>query len=204
MNKIFTIFLLIVITACSDDYELQKSIFISDPQAPGLPEYSEWGYNTFGAYFDRGVFISNDKDYPMKVISENGTTKFLLQGKYAGIGNYYYYSYEDAEELSLQIEVKNTTFENYLDLISLHKSVYDLNTSDFVLRITRDEVEYVCEVLSGNFTFNHAKKLIVDLEEAEVILSGFFELKTKINGIPISITAGRFDVGVGENNFFSL
>jgi hypothetical protein len=204
MNKIFTIFLLIVITACSDDYELQKSIFVSDPQAPGLPKYSEWGYNTFGAYYDRGAVISNDRDYPMKVISENGNTKFVLQGKYAVAGNYYYPSYQDEDLLSLQIEVTNLSFERYQDLISLHKSEYDLAESEIVVTITRDKVEYACEVLIGSFNINHAKKLFVDGMETEVILSGFFELKLKLNGMPISITAGRFDVGVGENNFFSL
>jgi hypothetical protein len=35
------------------DYELSGTFFIEDPYYPGLPIYSEWGYNTFGAYIYR-------------------------------------------------------------------------------------------------------------------------------------------------------
>jgi len=52
---IFPIFVLIIsslLVSCSrdSDFYLQQSIFIEDPLNPGLPIYSEWGYNTFGVF----------------------------------------------------------------------------------------------------------------------------------------------------------
>ena len=43
---------------CSREYNLEQTIFIYDPEFQDLPIYSEWGYNTFGAYYDREAFIS--------------------------------------------------------------------------------------------------------------------------------------------------
>jgi hypothetical protein len=51
---------------CSDEMEFQKSVYIRDSENPGLPKYTERGYNTFGAYLDRKVFESGDQT-PMKV-----------------------------------------------------------------------------------------------------------------------------------------
>ena len=39
-----------------EDFSLTTSVFIEDPYYPGLPVYSVWGYNTFGAYIDRTPF----------------------------------------------------------------------------------------------------------------------------------------------------
>jgi len=46
-----------------------------------LPIYSEWGYNTFGAYYDREIFVSNDISVPAKVSVSNNEMSFILDGQ---------------------------------------------------------------------------------------------------------------------------
>ena len=49
MNKIInnrSFQVLIIIISCKKDKNLRDSIFIEDFESPGLPIYSEWGYNT--------------------------------------------------------------------------------------------------------------------------------------------------------------
>ena len=55
------------LTSCKKENELKKSVFIYDPENIDLPEYSEWGYNTFGAYYDREIFVSTDEAVPAKI-----------------------------------------------------------------------------------------------------------------------------------------
>ena len=44
---------------------------------------------------------------------------------------------------------------------------------------------------------------IADNEPIEVILSGVFEFQALINNEPVSMSLGRFDVGVGQSNFYN-
>ena len=68
--------------SCSmDDVELSRSVFIPDRTSPGLPEYSEWGYNTFGAYIDRVPFVSGEEE-PAKIYVNSDTLHFFLKGIY--------------------------------------------------------------------------------------------------------------------------
>ena len=50
-----TIGLAIILASCSKEFELDKSVFIPDKDYPDLPAYTEWGYNTFGALYDRDL-----------------------------------------------------------------------------------------------------------------------------------------------------
>ncbi|MBN2165234.1 MAG: hypothetical protein JW717_03055 [Marinilabiliaceae bacterium] len=63
--------ILFLLASCTSDYELEESIFVADSEFPELPEYSEWGYNTFGAFYDRKHFVSNNSEVPVKVILTN-------------------------------------------------------------------------------------------------------------------------------------
>lgn len=64
--------------SCSmDDVELSRTVFIEDRTSPGLPVYSEWGYNTFGAYIDRVPFVSGEEE-PAKVYVNSDTLHFFL------------------------------------------------------------------------------------------------------------------------------
>ena len=80
--SILPLFIFILFAAgCSQDYGLQNSIFIEDVNNPGLPEYSEWGYNTFGVYLDRKPFVSNSIDLPSKIIVTKDTFNLVMKGQ---------------------------------------------------------------------------------------------------------------------------
>ena len=76
LKLVYVAILFLIITASCEkleDFSLSGTIFIEDPYYPGLPIYSEWGYNTFGAYIDRKPFISTSDDLPIKVIVNRDT-----------------------------------------------------------------------------------------------------------------------------------
>ncbi len=130
MNKIvFTgIVLLILSASCTKDYEyeLSKSIFIEDPYAPGLPIYSEWGYNTFGAYFDRVPFVSTEEVQPAKILVNNDTIQFILQGE------------KDLKTTSVKFSFKGYSPQTEFDLTSL-------NGVTINLKDTTSKVELIVE-----------------------------------------------------------
>jgi hypothetical protein len=186
---IFLLFLF-VFTGCKKEIELQKSVFIHDETFPDLPQYSEWGYNTFGAYYDREAFISNDMDVPVKVIVTNDTTLFVFQGEKGSV------------DMSMKFSIANYSPTNYADLILLNDSIINLDTTICKITVIIDGISYNANILNGNLEFSRAQKLFVDTKQIEVILSGRFEFQAIVNNLPITISEGRFDVGVGQNNFF--
>jgi hypothetical protein len=186
-----------VLTGCSSsDLELQKSVFIPDPEFYELPQYSEWGYNTFGAYFDRQAFVSNDYEIPVKVVVTGGKTAFLFQGWWSG-GGYYGYG-----NMTMTISLNNFVPENYHDLMVLNDSVIDLKNPDCSVAIKVDTIQYDVAILNGSFHVKRSQNLIVDGEQAEVILSGYFDFQLLLNDEPTTVTNGRFDIGVSDDNFF--
>ena len=194
------IVILIIIGGCTVESELQKSIFYNDIDYPELPMYSEWGYNTFGAYYDRQPFISNDRDVPIKVFVDNNSTHFFFNGQ-LGASTYSYY-YEPQTEMSMEIEFFDLAPDNYADLLFLNDTKFDLLDSVCNISIIIDAVSHSIEILNGSFEFVRVQRLLVDTVQEEVIMSGVFEFQAIINDQPVSITNGRFDVGVGEFNFF--
>jgi hypothetical protein len=44
--------------------------------------------------------------------------------------------------------------------------------------------------------------LFVDEEKQQVILSGVFSFKAVVEGEPVTVSEGRFDVGMSSLNFF--
>ncbi|MCK4662743.1 MAG: hypothetical protein KAT68_07755 [Bacteroidales bacterium] len=189
---------IVILTGCSNEFELQKSVFISDTEYPDLPKYSEWGYNTFGAYYDREVFVSNNKEVPMKVVVTNDTTSFIFQGQ-KGASEYIDYN----NEMSMKFSITDFLPNDYTDLILLNDTIIDLENSDCRVLITINVTSYEATILNGKLEFKRVQKLLVDTKQVEVILSGLFEFQALINDMPISVTNGRFDVGIGKNNFFS-
>ncbi|MFC2104478.1 hypothetical protein ACFLS4_03895 [Bacteroidota bacterium] len=190
-------------TACSDEFDLEKSVFINDTEHPNLPQYSEWGYNTFGAFYDRKVFISNDQEIPLKVIATGNTTTFIFKGQLNEVSSYNYgNSYYDSD-MSIKFNIDNFIPTIYSDLLALNDSLFDLQHPDCSITILIDNNTYDATIINGEFEFIKAQKLIVDTEEVQIILSGVFDLQVLINNEPISISYGRFDMGVGEDNFFA-
>jgi len=192
--KIKYLFLiLIIIISCKKDKNLRDSIFIEDVESPGLPIYSEWGYNTFGAYYDREVFISNDKKVPLKIIVTNDTMTFNFFGQ---LGNTSY------NNMTMKFYFTNFLPVNYEDLLQLNDTIINLNnTNKISINIYGSNVNVT--LLNGYFKVDKAQLLFVDTKETEVILSGHFEFQALINNEPIAISDGRFDIGINQSNFFS-
>lgn len=185
------IILVLIISGCSDDYQLQKSVFIADVNNPGLPIYSEWGYNTFGAYIDRKPFISNNSDLPAKIIVNKDTFNLILKGTI------------DYQSATLKFSILGYSPTAYTDLVSLNDSTIDLTSNKCIVTLTRDTTIRRLYVFEGELTFKRAQSLYVDKELAESILSGTFKFKTFIDREPIAISNGRFDFGIGYENFYN-
>ena len=196
---------LVLLSACKKETELKKTIFIPDENFSDLPEYSEWGYNAFGAYYDRELFVSNNSKVPAKIVNTGGKTTFTLKGQ---LGAYeYYYSYrhyyfDKYPVMTMTFEVNNFSPQTYSDLINLDKTTIDLTESPSAVSVMIDTAKYGVKILSGTFEFKRAQNLIVDKSPIEVILSGTFEFQALFGGEPISVSLGRFDVGIGPDNFF--
>jgi hypothetical protein len=124
MKKQFFILatLLLVFAGCEKENELKKSVFIVDSEYPDLPAYSEWGYNTFGAYYDRDIFISNNDIVPAKVVVSNNTISFILDGQKGG-SDYYY---DNSKEMTMTFNLSGLSPEQYSNLIILNDTIFDL------------------------------------------------------------------------------
>lgn len=186
----------IIITACitfgcDDDSQLQQSVFVEDPSNPGLPKYSELGYNTFGAYYDRQAFTSSEI-VPIKVIVTEGVTSFLLSGQMA------------MEDMAINLTMADLNPDEFTDLMTLDEVTLDLTDEDYTIVIIEDGVETEAEILNGTFHFIRTQELVADKQLVGVVLSGVFEFQALVNGDPITVSNGRFDVSVGNDNFFSF
>ncbi|HEY4788411.1 MAG TPA: hypothetical protein VIH57_20305 [Bacteroidales bacterium] len=201
MKRYFLIFLTIVFVfaGCKKETELQKSVFINDPENPDLPEYSEWGYNTFGAYYDRVPFISNDNEVPAKVIVTNNVMSFALTGQKGG--NTYYYG-NDYGSMSITFKISGFLPQDYNQLITLNDTILDLKNSAYQVVVSMDTNQYTATILSGQLQFKRVQNLLVDTKQVEVILSGYFDFKALIKNSPITVSSGRFDVGIDTDNFY--
>lgn len=189
----------LLITACSDETELKKSIFVADKDYPDLPAYTEWGYNTFGAYYDRKLFIYTDEEVPVKVVNTQGRTSMTFRGRLGGTQYY-----QSGSDMSLSFDFFSFAPVFLTDILELDGQEVNLNTPACGVRIKIDDEEFEADIFSGSIHFKKAQKLYVDNKLAEVILSGTFQFSAVVNAEPVSITLGRFDVGVGQDNFFSF
>lgn len=171
------------------DSYFKQSTFIEDPGNPGLPIYSEFGYNTFGAYYDRETFISNDADVPLKVIVTNDTTTLIFKGT------------KNSDTMTLKIGIPGSFPDTYDDLLVYNDTVIDLTMCKITTII--NGVSSSQQVIDGIFDIRKAQKLKVDDSQIEVVLAGIFEFQILINDEPIAISNGRFDIGVGYSNFFA-
>lgn len=189
---------LLLFAACSKENELKNSVMIYDEEFTDLPAYSEWGYNTFGAYYDRQVFISNSVIVPAKVIVTNNEMSFLLEGQNGTYDDYYGYA-----EMSIAFNIPGFTPEKYSDLLVLNDTIFDLTNPAYELIVSIDTINYTVDILSGEFNFKRAQNLLVDEKQIEVILSGYFEFQALVGGKPITVSNGRFDVGIGTDNFYN-
>ncbi|MBI4647991.1 MAG: hypothetical protein HY738_15750 [Bacteroidia bacterium] len=191
MKKQFFILatLLLVFALFNKENELKKSVFIYDSEYPDLPAYSEWGYNTFGAYYDRDIFVSNNDIVPAK--------SFILDGQ-KGVSDY-----DNSKEMIMTFDLSGLSPEQYSNLIILNDTIFDLENPLYKVLVSIDTIKYTANILSGELTFKRSQNLLVDKKQVEVILSGYFEFKALIDDEPVTISNGRFDVGISPDNFYS-
>jgi hypothetical protein len=199
-NQLFILAIFILVFAgCKKENELKKSVFISDSELTDLPAYSEWGYNTFGAYYDREVFVSNNQMVPAKVVVSNNTMSFILDGQKGGSGGSGYYYYP---EMTMTFKLTDFLPAEYSNLTVFNDTTLDLKNPLYQVAISVDTVKYAVNILSGELIFKRAQNLSVDKKPIEVILSGYFDFKALINDKPVTISDGRFDVGISPDNFY--
>jgi len=183
---------LLFLCACSsEDVQLEKSIFVEDVNNPGLPIYSEWGYNTFGAYIDRKVLISNDDELPAKIIVNKDTLNLILKGTL------------NSEMATLKFTLIGYSPADYPDLVSFNNSTIDLTSDKCIITLKTYSKTLALDVFDGKLFFKRVQNLYVDKELTESILSGTFNFKTFIDGEPIAVSNGRFDLGIGYGNFYN-
>ena len=190
--------LILVFSGCAKENELKKSVYVPDAEFTDLPAYSEWGYNTFGAYFDRDIFVSNNRTVPSKVIVSNDTISFILNGQ-KGESDYYH----DSKEMTMTFKLSDFSLVQYSDLTIFNDTTLDLKNPLYKVLVTIDTMKFTANILSGELTFKRAQNLKVDKEPVEVILSGTFDFKAIINSKPVTISDGRFDVGISPDNFYN-
>lgn len=184
--------LTLIVSSCTSDYSLDKSVFIEDVTSPGLPIYSEWGYNTFGAYIDREKFISESSQLPAKIIVNADTLNLTLKGV-MGSGS----------QVTLKFSIKGFSPADYPDLIMLNDTTINLKDSKCIVSLNKGGVTNVLKIIEGTIQFKRVQNLYVDKELSKAILSGYFNFKTFMLGEPIAISNGRFDLGIGYDNFYN-
>jgi hypothetical protein len=188
-----TILFPFVLLSCEkmDDYSLSSTIFIEDPYYPGLPIYSEWGYNTFGAYIDRKLFVSTENDLPAKIMVNTDTLNILLRGQM------------NSKNVDLKFSIKGYSPLTYFDLADLDNHTIDLKESGCSVTLKIGDETTILNLIEGELIIKKVQRLYVDEELTRAIMSGYFNLKTFLNDEPISISNGRFDLGIGYENFYN-
>lgn len=190
---IYLIILIPILFSCekSDEINLSQTVFIEDQYYPGLPIYSEWGYNTFGAYIDRKPFISTDSDLPVKTIVNPDTLNLIFRGM---MGN---------RNVDLKFSIKGYSPATHYDLTSLDKTTINLKDPGRQVTLKIGDETTILKLIEGEILFNKVQLLYVDEERTRTIVSGYFNLKTFLGGEPIAISYGRFDFGIGYENFYN-
>ena len=192
---IFIVIAFVTIISCSkSESELDRTIFIPDENNPNLPEYSEWGYNAFGAIYERTYFVASNNIIPCKIMYSNDSIRFFMQGV---MGNDY-----PNKKMSLAFTFPSEVIAEYNDLIILNKKVIDLRSNCVVMMAVEDN-EKKLDIIKGKLDFKRVQQLRVDDIANRVILSGTFDIQfVGAGSFPENLSDGRFDFGITEREFY--
>jgi len=181
-------------SCAKDDPQMGRTIFIPDPIDNRLPAYTEWGYNSFGAKIDRNYFLVSNSITPCKILYKNGMLNFSLSGYY---NNYI----ETAMTFSFPIE----QIQDYTDLLALNNKKIELAASGCEVTLTQNETTDTLNVIDGELYFQRAQMLFIDDQPNRVILSGVFDFRylNATDDFPVSVSDGRFDLGINKNVFYA-
>jgi hypothetical protein len=186
---------------CSSDDVMDKTIFIPDENDENLPAYTEWGYNSFGAKYERLYFLATNEIVPCKMTYQNGMLSFYLNGNLSSgkSSSSYYYKQED---MTLVFSFPSSPMTTYAHLISLNDVQIDLQDASCHVAIERDNNTTALTYQTGRLFFKRAQLLRIDGDEDRVILSGYFDIQFLINGKPERISNGRFDLGINRDFYY--
>ena len=192
MKKFFYVILVVSLIAnsCYQE-EMDRTIFIADKDDQNLPAYTEWGYNSFGALYERRYFLSSNKVIPCKVTYEKGLLNFNLTGKI-----------DRDSEMVLRFSFPVPQMNHYKDLTALNNTTINMTDDNCSVKIETNNNEDVITLINGSLTFKRAQLLKIDGEENRVLLSGVFELRFIRKGRPETISDGRFDIGINNDFYF--
>jgi hypothetical protein len=186
MKKFYLILVVgALLSSCKKDV-MDRTIFIPDEEDPTLPAYTEWGYNSFGAEYERDYFLVSNAIEPCKIIYSNNQLQFALFGT---VGS-------EKEKMTLQFIFPSTPIQDFQDLVQLNNQKIDLSNSSCMVKIIQNNKDTIFTGVSGELYFKRAQLLSIDDKVNRVILSGTFELQFLQNGFPAYISNGRFDVGI--------
>jgi hypothetical protein len=173
---------------------LDKTVFIPDEDDRRLPAYTEWGYNSFGAEYERDYFLVSNSIVPCKMVYYKTSRKLLfsLNG-----------TIRDRKEMMLLFTFPLTeTVNNFSSLIQLDDVEIDLAADNCTVKTVLGKDETVLAITEGTLHFRRAQLLKVDDDINRVILSGVFDLRFRENSLPSYISDGRFDMGITDNVFY--
>lgn len=186
---------LLVVASCYREPEddIDKVVFIEDKNYPGLPIYSESGFDTFGAYINGKSWRSSAKE------------QFHLMAKHNSL---FFTLYPDLKSRSesgfkdLKIIFTGFEIDKYDDILKLHKQEVDLSSSS--CRLIFDLTDTVKNVTEGHLTFNRVKSVTVDKKFYEYVLSGTIAFSSGSGADTINMRHGRFDLSAERGGMFLI
>jgi hypothetical protein len=178
---------------------MDKTIFIPDEKDENLPAYTEWGYNSFGAKYERLYFLATNAIVPCKITYKDRLLNFSLSGYLSGDATKYY----ERERMTLTFSFPFSQMTTYADLVSLDN--FQINFPNASCHVTKewDGNLAVLTPQNGRLFFKRAQLLRIDGVVERAILSGYFDMQFLIDGRPERISDGRFDLGINDD-FLSL
>lgn len=188
------VFAAVAFGGCSKyfDYHISKSVFIEDEKSPGLPIYSERGYNSFGVYWNLAPFTSTENEQA-KILVQNDSCHIIFFG-----------TKRQSASSELKISFPGYTPETFLELLSLKGKKIDLTDEECSIFLPGYQSSGKINVIEGEVHIKQAQQLFVDKQLLRVVLSGTFTCKGTRDKQPITLADSRFDMGFGEDNFFYL
>lgn len=190
--KIFSFMLVLAVaTGCAYDfdYRISNSVFIEDENKPGLPIYSEKGYNSFGVYWGLTPFTTARPHNQSMIVVRNDSCHIRFSGS-TGQNTY-----------TLQVSLPDYAPNDFTELLSLQDKTFDLAESECAISLFFGNRALDFETQEGTFTVERAQNMYVDKVLQSVVLSGIFSFKANVDGIPATFSNGRFDMRFGEENF---
>ena len=191
---IFTL-ILVVTAGCSRtfEYRISDSVFIEDAENPGLPIYSEKGYNSFGVYWGLTPWRTGSEHDPSKIVVKDDSCHIHLSGSIDGEMPY-----------TLVFSLSGYAPDSFTDLLSLNGKSFDLPATECVVSLLLGNSRRDLKIVEGEFKIKRAQNLYIDKELQGTVLSGIFSFKATVDDEPTTFSNGRFDMRFGEDNFYYL